>query len=141
MHNAPLGDVRRRLRRATEQEFIIINLHLYMISQPSLFDQIDNTTTTTSAFPFSGLGVALITPFTAEGEIDEQALRGLVDWHIRSGVDFICLLGTTAETPCLSHDERKRVKEIVVRQNAGRLPLLMGCGGNCTKAVMSLSPL
>ena len=107
-----------------------------MISQPSLFDQIDNTTTTTSAFPFSGLGVALITPFTTEGEIDEQALRGLVDWHIRSGVDFICLLGTTAETPCLSHDERKRVKEIVVRQNAGRLPLLMGCGGNCTKAVV-----
>ena len=97
------------------------------MNAPTLFD---------TTFPFSGLGVALITPFTAEGEIDENALRSLIDWHIRSGVDFICLLGTTAETPCLSADERKRVKEIVVRQTAGRLPLLMGCGGNCTRTVI-----
>ena len=111
------------------------------MTQPTLFDEPFNTTTQTTGKAsngaiFQGLGVALITPFTAEGEIDEDALRGLIDWHIRSGVDFICLLGTTAETPCLSQEERHRVKDIVVRQAKGRVPLLMGCGGNCTKGVV-----
>ena len=111
------------------------------MTQPTLFDEPFNTTAqttgkTSNGAIFRGLGVALITPFTAEGEIDEDALRGLIDWHIRSGVDFICLLGTTAETPCLSQEERHRVKDIVVRQAKGRVPLLMGCGGNCTKGVV-----
>lgn len=111
------------------------------MNAPTLFDEPINTTPQTAGIVsnggiFRGLGVALITPFTAEGEIDEDALRGLIDWHIRSGVDFICLLGTTAETPCLSQEERHRVKDIVVRQAKGRVPLLMGCGGNCTKAVI-----
>ena len=85
---------------------------------------------------FKGLGIALITPFTKEGNVDYTALRRLLDYQLSNGVDFICLLGTTAETPTLSAEERQQVKQLVVEKVNGQVPILMGCGGNNTAAVI-----
>lgn len=85
---------------------------------------------------FKGLGIALITPFKADGSIDYDALIRLVEYQIKNGADFLCIMGTTAETPCLSLDEKTRLKELLVERVAGRVPLLMGCGGNNTAAVV-----
>jgi len=85
---------------------------------------------------FRGLGIALITPFRTDGSIDEEALLRLVDYQIRSGADFLCIMGTTAETPTLSAEEKKWLRETIVTRVAGRIPLLMGCGGNCTANVV-----
>ena len=85
---------------------------------------------------FKGLGIALVTPFKTDGSVDYEALLSLVDYQIGSGIDFLCVLGTTAETPCLTKEEKTRIKETIVRHVAGRVPLLMGCGGNCTAAVI-----
>ena len=85
---------------------------------------------------FKGLGVALITPFTKTGEVDYTALRRLLDYQISNGVDFLCILATTGETPCLTADEKQKIKDIVVEKVAGRIPILMGCGGNNTSAVV-----
>ena len=85
---------------------------------------------------FKGLGIALVTPFKTDGSVDYEALLSLVDYQIGSGVDFLCVLGTTAETPCLTKEEKTRIKETIVSHVAGRVPLLMGCGGNCTAAVV-----
>ena len=62
---------------------------------------------------FKGLGIALITPFKSDGEVDYEALTRLVEYQIRNGVDFLCIMGTTAETPCLSADEKKILKKIL----------------------------
>ncbi|MBQ0021250.1 MAG: 4-hydroxy-tetrahydrodipicolinate synthase [Bacteroidales bacterium] len=85
---------------------------------------------------FRGLGIALITPFKADGSVDFDALATLVDFQLTHGADFLCVLGTTAETPTLSSEEKKQIRDLVVRRVAGRVPLLMGCGGNCTAAVI-----
>ena len=85
--------------------------------------------------PFKGLGVALVTPFNEDGSVDYKALRALVAKMIGEGIDFICVLGTTAETPCLSSDEKRAVMDAVIEETAGRVPLLLGCGGNCTASV------
>jgi 4-hydroxy-tetrahydrodipicolinate synthase len=85
---------------------------------------------------FKGLGVALITPFTKTGEVDYTALRRLLDYQISNGVDFLCILATTGETPCLTVVEKQKIKDIVVEKVAGRIPILMGCGGNNTSAVV-----
>ena len=85
---------------------------------------------------FKGLGVALVTPFTKSGEVDFVSLRRLLDYQLSNGVDFICLLGTTAETPTLSAAERRQVKEAVVNKVNGQVPILMGCGGNNTAAIV-----
>lgn len=85
---------------------------------------------------FKGLGVALITPFTTTGEVDYTALRRLLDYQISNGVDFLCILATTGETPCLTSEEKLKIKDIVVEKFAGRIPILMGCGGNNTSAVV-----
>lgn len=85
---------------------------------------------------FKGLGIALVTPFKTDGNVDYEALLSLVDYQIGNGVDFLCVLGTTAETPCLTKEEKIRIKETIVEHVAGRVPLLMGCGGNCTAAVV-----
>lgn len=85
---------------------------------------------------FRGLGIALITPFRTDGSIDEEALLRLVDYQIRSGADFLCIMGTTAETPTLSAEEKRWLRETIVTRVAGRIPLLMGCGGNCTANVV-----
>lgn len=85
---------------------------------------------------FKGLGIALVTPFKTDGSIDYDALIRLVEYQIKNGADFLCIMGTTAETPCLSLDEKTRLKELLVERVAGRVPLLMGCGGNNTAAVV-----
>lgn len=86
---------------------------------------------------FRGLGIALITPFTKEGEVDYVALRRLLDYQLSNGIDFLCILATTGETPCLSAEERRRVKDLVVEKVQGKIPILMGCGGNNTYEVVN----
>lgn len=84
---------------------------------------------------FKGMGVALATPFTESGEVDYDALAGMVRSQLAGGVDFICVLGTTAETPCLTAAEKQTIKDLVVQEVDGRVPLLLGCGTNCTATV------
>lgn len=85
---------------------------------------------------FKGLGVALVTPFTTEGEVDYKALKRLVEYLIQNGADFLCILATTGETPCLSTDEKNKIKQLVIDVNRGRVPILIGCGGNNTRAIV-----
>ena len=85
---------------------------------------------------FRGLGVALITPFQTDGSIDFDALDRLVEYQIKGRADFLCIMGTTAETPTLSREEKRLLKERLVERVAGRVPLLMGCGGNNTAAIL-----
>ena len=86
---------------------------------------------------FRGLGVALITPFNHDGSVDWDALYRLVEYHITRGVDFFCVMGTTAETPTLTQEEKQRIKHDVIERVAGRVPILLGCGGNSTASVVS----
>lgn len=83
-----------------------------------------------------GMGVALITPFKADKSIDFQALARLVEHQIRSGIDFLVVLGTTAETPTLTADERRQVRDFVAQRVNGRVPLVLGLGGNNTMGVI-----
>lgn len=85
---------------------------------------------------FRGLGIALITPFTHDGEVDSNSLKRLVEYQLQNGADFLCILATTGETPCLSAEEKAEIKRLVVEVNNGRVPILMGCGGNNTRAVV-----
>ena len=85
---------------------------------------------------FKGLGIALVTPFKTDGSIDYVALKRLIEYQTDNGADFLCILGTTSESPCLDQEERAEIKRFVVEVNQGRLPVLMGCGGNNTKAVV-----
>lgn len=85
---------------------------------------------------FRGLGVALITPFKGDGSVDYDALNRLVEYQIKGGIDFLCIMGTTAETPTLSIDEKLELKQHLVDRVAGRVPILMGCGGNNTQGVI-----
>lgn len=83
-----------------------------------------------------GMGVALITPFKADKTIDFQALAHLVEYQIKCGIDFIVVLGTTAETPTLTADERRQVRDFVAQRVNGRVPLVLGLGGNNTMGVI-----
>lgn len=84
-----------------------------------------------------GLGVALITPFKQDFEIDYDALGRMVDHVLTGGVDYIVVLGTTGETPTLTVEERKAVRVFVKDKVAGRVPLVLGMGGNCTHALVN----
>ena len=84
-----------------------------------------------------GLGIALITPFHADKTIDFDSLARLIEYQIKNGIDYFVVLGTTAETPALTADERREVRDFVARRVAGRVPLVLGCGGNCTAAVVA----
>ena len=86
---------------------------------------------------FKGLGVALITPFTANGAIDFAAIAKVVDNLVEGGVDYILVLGTTGETPTLTSDERKALIRFVRDRVAGRVHLMVGVGGNCTRDVVA----
>lgn len=80
--------------------------------------------------------MAVVTPFTAEGEVDFLTLREHIAHLIEEGgVDYLCVLGTTAETPTLTAQERELIVEAFVDETAGRVPLLLGCGGNDTDSV------
>ncbi|MAK36584.1 MAG: 4-hydroxy-tetrahydrodipicolinate synthase [Flavobacteriaceae bacterium] len=82
-----------------------------------------------------GTGVALITPFTSEGEVDVDGLQNVVNFQIDNGIDYLVVLGTTGESVTLSEAEKQLVIDTVVETNAGRLPLVLGIGGNNTAAV------
>ncbi len=85
---------------------------------------------------FKGLGIALITPFKSDSTVDYEALTRLVEYQIENGADFFCILATTGETPCLNKEEKEKIKKLVIDVNQGKLPILMGCGGNNTVAVV-----
>ncbi len=85
---------------------------------------------------FKGLGIALITPFTPDGEVDYKSLKRLVEHQINHGADFLCILATTAEAPCLSHDEKEKITQLIREMVNGRIPILKYCGGNNTAAVI-----
>ncbi len=80
-----------------------------------------------------GCGTALVTPFTHDGSIDEKALRSLVSWQVKSGIDFLLPCGTTGETPTLDRDEWIRVIEITIEAAAGRVPIMAGATSNSTR--------
>ena len=84
----------------------------------------------------TGSGVALITPFTQTGEVDYAALENLVQMHLDSGTDFLCVHGTTGETPTLTIEEKRETRKRIVKQVAGRIPIMLGVGGNNTRAVV-----
>lgn len=81
---------------------------------------------------FTGTTVALVTPFAADGRLDSQALRRLVDWQIREGIECILVAGTTGESATLTQPELKLLLETVVEQVAGRVPVICGTGSNST---------
>ena len=85
---------------------------------------------------FRGLGIALVTPFTEEGAVDYDALHRLIDYQLANGADFLCILATTGETPCLTLEEKTKIKAAIVKQVSGRVPILIGCGGNNTAAIV-----
>ena len=85
--------------------------------------------------PFQGTGLALVTPFAADGSLDRAALARLVNHSIHGGVDFLVVLGTTGETATLATDEKKQVLETVAETTNGRIPLVVGVGGNNTATV------
>lgn len=85
---------------------------------------------------FIGTGVALVTPFTADLKVDVDALRKLVNFQIDNGIDYLVVLGTTGESATLTSEEKKQVIAAVVEENKGRLPLVLGVGGNCTYKVV-----
>jgi len=82
-----------------------------------------------------GTGVALVTPFNQDGSVDFQGLERLVNFQIANGINYLVVLGTTGEGATLTLEEKEAVKSTIVRVNAGRLPLVLGMGGNNTKAL------
>lgn len=86
-----------------------------------------------------GCGTALVTPFRRDGALDEGALRRLVRFQLREGIDFLVPCGTTGETPTLEHGEYVRVVQITVEEAAGKVPVIPGAGGNNTKKVIALT--
>lgn len=84
-----------------------------------------------------GMGIALITPFKSDFSVDYQALRRLVEYQVSAGADFLAVLCTTAETPTLTAEERAEVRRIVTETVRGRVPIVLGCGGNNTAAVVN----
>lgn len=85
---------------------------------------------------FKGLGIALITPFKEDGSVDYDSLKRLVQYQLDNGADFFCILATTGETPTLTPQEKQNIKDLVVDIVQARVPILMGCGGNNTAAVV-----
>ncbi|MBN2050507.1 MAG: 4-hydroxy-tetrahydrodipicolinate synthase, partial [Spirochaetales bacterium] len=88
---------------------------------------------------YRGVYTALVTPFTRKGEVDEKALTNLVENQIASGVDGLVPIGTTGESPTLSHREVIGIVELVLKQTAGRIPVIVGTGSNDTKKAIELT--
>jgi len=82
------------------------------------------------------MGVALITPFKEDESVDYEALARLVDYQLQNGTDYLVVLGTTAETPTLTEEEKKDIINLVVTKVNGRIPIVLGVGGNCTRSVV-----
>lgn len=85
---------------------------------------------------FHGLGIALITPMKGDGEVDYDALEKLVEYQISNGADFLCILATTGEAPCLTKEEKDKITDVIKRVDNSRVPILKYCGGNNTRAVV-----
>jgi 4-hydroxy-tetrahydrodipicolinate synthase len=88
---------------------------------------------------FHGSMVALVTPMHADGSIDEAAYARFINWQIAEGTQGIIPVGTTGESPTLSHDEHKRVVEIAIATAAGRVPVIAGAGSNSTAEAIGLA--
>ncbi len=86
---------------------------------------------------FKGTGVALATPFRNDGSVDFNALKKLVNHVTGNGVDYLVVLGTTGEAPVLSKDEKNAIVDFVKEVNDGKLPVVLGMGGNSTSAVLN----
>jgi 4-hydroxy-tetrahydrodipicolinate synthase len=86
-----------------------------------------------------GCGTALVTPFTADGSIDEAALRSFVNWQVDEGIHFVVPCGSTGEAATMTLEEQRRVVEITVEEVNGRVPVLAGAGSNDTKKAIALS--
>lgn len=86
---------------------------------------------------FVGTGVALITPFKKDYSVDVEALKKIVEYNISSGIDYLVVLGTTGESATLTTEEKELVKETIINVNNGRLPLVLGIGGNNTADVVN----
>lgn len=84
----------------------------------------------------NGLGIALATPFKRDFSIDYEALGKMINHTVSGGCDYIVALGTTAETPTLTVDEKQKVAKFIKEKNAGKVPLVLGIGGNCTDRVI-----
>ncbi|MFW5737641.1 MAG: dihydrodipicolinate synthase family protein, partial [Spirochaetota bacterium] len=90
---------------------------------------------------FAGVYTAMVTPFQSDGSIDEGALRALVDAQIDGGVQGLVPMGTTGESPTVTHEENIRVIEVVADQAAGRTSIIAGTGSNSTAEESSVSPV
>jgi 4-hydroxy-tetrahydrodipicolinate synthase len=88
---------------------------------------------------FKGSLVALITPMRVDGSIDEKAFAAFVDWQIKEGTHGVVPVGTTGESPTLSHDEHRRVVEIAIEVASGRVPVIAGAGSNSTEEAIALT--
>jgi 4-hydroxy-tetrahydrodipicolinate synthase len=84
---------------------------------------------------FHGTGVALVTPFNADGSVDFEGLKNLINYQIEGKVEYLVSLGTTGEASTLNKDEKKKIWEFTAEINNGRLPLIAGIGGNDTRAI------
>ena len=85
---------------------------------------------------FTGLGIALITPFTLDGKVDYKSLKRLLEYQLANGADFLCILATTGEAPCLTGQEKEELTAFIKDIVRGRIPILKYCGGNNTAAVV-----
>lgn len=85
---------------------------------------------------FKGLGIALITPFTLDGKVDYKSLKRLLEYQLANGADFLCILATTGEAPCLTRQEKDELTAFIKDIVGGRIPILKYCGGNNTAAVV-----
>lgn len=89
--------------------------------------------------PILGSIVALITPLHPDGTVDYDTLRKLVDWHVAEGTNCIGVVGTTGESPTVSVEEHCEIIRVSVEQAAGRVPIMAGCGANCTREAIELT--
>jgi len=88
---------------------------------------------------FAGLSVALVTPMNADGSLNESMLRQLVDFHVDAGTNCVVPVGTTGESPTLSHEEHDRVIDVVCEHAAGRIKVMAGTGSNCTAEAIRMT--
>jgi len=88
---------------------------------------------------FRGTAPALVTPFTPDEQLDEPALRRIIDFQVAGGVEALVVLGTTGENPTVTHDERRRIIDVTVEQAAGRVPVVVGTGTNNTAQSVAFS--
>ena len=85
----------------------------------------------------NGTGVAIITPFTKNGDIDFNAYELLIDFYVNNGINYLVILGTTGESHTITYEEKNKILENVVKFNRGRLPLIVGIGGNSTQNIVN----